>query len=150
MGKTQDPKIENYESDLDPFAGSTEGAEGGVGDPFDFSENPSPGSSPKSGAVPPTAKAAPRRSPPSSPAATGVEGRAVGITADVPVQVVAVLGKKATTVKEILTLKKGQIIELNRFPNEAVDLVANGKLMAKGELVEIDGKLGVRIIKIFE
>ena len=34
-------------------------------------------------------------------------------------------------------------------PNEAIDLVANGKLMAKGELVDVDGRLGIRIIKIF-
>ncbi|KAB2836396.1 FliM/FliN family flagellar motor switch protein, partial [bacterium] len=84
------------------------------------------------------------------PAAAKADRRAVGLTADVPVQLVAVMGKKTITIKEILSLKKGQVIELNRFPNEAIDLVANGKLMAKGELVEIDGKLGVRIIKIFE
>jgi flagellar motor switch protein FliM len=73
-----------------------------------------------------------------------------GLASDTPVQVVAVMGKKTITVGDLISLKKGEVLELNRFPNEAIDLVANGKLIAKGELVEIDGKLGVRIIKIFE
>jgi len=102
----------------------------------------------------PEPKAAPPRNPTSNPippsAPAKVDPRNAGLTADVPIQLVAVMGKKMITIKEILSLSKGQVIELNRFPNEAIDLVANGKLMAKGELVEIDGKLGVRIIKIFE
>src|SRR5262249_20656377 len=128
------------------------------GDPFDFNPNPpafkpakAPGPAPAPGGPPP-----PFGGPPPTPAGAApapgakTERRAVGLTADVPVHLVAVMGKKTITIKEILSLKKGQVIELNRFPNEAIDLVANGKLMAKGELVEIDGKLGVRIIKIFE
>jgi len=97
----------------------------------------------------PEAKAPPAR--PSAPApAARPDPRIAGMTGDVPLQLVAVMGKKTMTIKEILSLGKGQILELNRFPNEAIDLVANGKLMAKGELVEIDGKLGVKIIRIFE
>ena len=152
MAKNPDPNLEvdDYNPDLDPFAevpGGGDAAPPEGGDPFDFNPNPpafKPGKT--EGAPPPGA-------PPSfagSPAAAKADRRAVGLTADVPVQLVAVMGKKTITIKEILSLKKGQVIELNRFPNEAVDLVANGKLMAKGELVEIDGKLGVRIIKIFE
>jgi flagellar motor switch protein FliN len=99
----------------------------------------------------PAAKAskAPVSPAPSAPKASGA-ARNAGLAADVPVQVVAVMGKKTITVRDLVDMKKGQVVELNRFPNEAIDLVANGKLMAKGELVEIDGKLGVRIIKIFE
>lgn len=73
---------------------------------------------------------------------------AAKMTADVPVQVVAVLGKKTVSVKELVGLKLGQIIDLARPVSETVDLIAGGKLFAKGELVDIDGKLGVRIIKI--
>jgi type III secretion system YscQ/HrcQ family protein len=70
------------------------------------------------------------------------------IAADVPIQVVAVLGKRNISIKEIAALKLGEVIELNRPANEIVDLVAGGKLIAKGELVEIEGKLGVRIVKM--
>lgn len=154
MAKPTDPKMNPIDGDMDPFADSPGGAGGpGEGDPFDFIDAPpSPGTGRPEG--PPKGVKPARRPPPqatSQPAPAMVPDiRALGLTADVPVQMVAVLGKKTATVKEIISLKKGQVIELNRFPNEAVDLVANGKLVAKGELVEIDGKLGVRIIKIFE
>lgn len=77
-----------------------------------------------------------------------VSKEAIKMTADVPVQVVAVLGKKAISVKDLIDMKLGSVVDLGRPPNEMVDLVAGGKLIAKGELVEIDGKLGVRVVKI--
>lgn len=70
------------------------------------------------------------------------------IAADIPVQVVAVIGKKNITVKEVAALRMGEVVELGRPANEVVDLVAGGKLIAKGELVEVEGKLGVKIIKM--
>jgi len=70
------------------------------------------------------------------------------IAADVPVQVVAVMGKKSITLKDLAAMRLGEVIELGRPANEIVDLVAGGKLIAKGELVEIEGKLGVRIVKM--
>jgi type III secretion system YscQ/HrcQ family protein len=72
----------------------------------------------------------------------------LGVAADVPVQVVAVMGKKNITIKELSALKMGEVIELGRPANEIVDLVAGGKLIAKGELVEIEGKLGVKVVKM--
>jgi len=62
----------------------------------------------------------------------------------------AVLGKKRMTFDQLLRLKLGEVINLERPPNEIVDLVANGKVVARGELVEIDGQLGVKIIKILK
>ncbi len=73
---------------------------------------------------------------------------AFNMTADVPVQVVAILGKKTISVKELVGFKMGQVIDLARPINETVDLVAGGKLVAKGELVDIDGKMGVRVTKL--
>ncbi len=151
-----DLDMDNFDSDLDPFADAPgDPTGGGEGDPFDFSAQQKAAAAAKTPkgktpASPPEPKAPAGRpsAPPATPAK--IDPRAAGMTADVPVQMVAVMGKKTLTIKEILSLSKGQIIELNRFPNEAIDLVANGKLMAKGELVEIDGKLGVRIIRIFE
>lgn len=76
--------------------------------------------------------------------------RVLNMAGDVPVQLAAVLARKPVTVKDLLELKMGEVVDFNRFPNEAIDLVANGKILAKGELVEIDGKLGVRVIKVFD
>jgi len=75
---------------------------------------------------------------------------AVHMSEDMPVKLVAVLGKKNILLKDLLRLKVGHSIDLERAPNEFVDLMANGKLVARGELVEIDGKLGVRIIKMLK
>lgn len=75
-------------------------------------------------------------------------GETVSLSEDVPVKLVCVLGRKDIVLKDLLNFKVGQTIDLERAPNEFVDLVANGKLVARGELVEIDGKLGVRIIKM--
>lgn len=67
---------------------------------------------------------------------------------DIPVNVVAVLAKKTLSLKDLFELRLGSVVDLGRPPSEYVDLVANGKLIGRGELVEIDGKLGVRIINL--
>lgn len=76
------------------------------------------------------------------------DDRMSGLAADVPVQVVAVLGKRSFNMQELMGFHVGQVVELYRPANETVDLVVGGKLIAKGELVSIDGKLGVRIVKL--
>jgi flagellar motor switch protein FliN len=64
---------------------------------------------------------------------------------DMPVQLVAVLGKRTMTLRELVSVKQGEFIELKKAPQDAIDLVANGKLVARGELVLIEGKLGIQI-----
>lgn len=76
------------------------------------------------------------------------DDRMSGLAADVPVQVVAVLGKRSFTMQDLMNFHVGQVVDLYRPANETVDLVVGGKLVAKGELVSIDGKLGVKIIKL--
>ncbi|HPM41966.1 MAG TPA: FliM/FliN family flagellar motor switch protein [bacterium] len=71
-----------------------------------------------------------------------------GLAPDVPVNLVAVVGKTTTSVGDLIKVRLGQVIDLGRPPGETVDLVANGRLIARGELVEMDGKLGVRILKM--
>jgi flagellar motor switch protein FliN len=82
------------------------------------------------------------------PAKLSASSEFAALAPDVPVSVMAVIGKKTISVGELIRYKIGQTIDLQRPPNETVDLVANGRLMAKGELVDIDGRLGVRIIKL--
>jgi type III secretion system YscQ/HrcQ family protein len=72
----------------------------------------------------------------------------VQIAPDVPVPLVVVMGKKTVTLEELLTLRIGEVIELGRPPSETVDVVVSGRLIARGELVDIDGQLGVRILKM--
>jgi flagellar motor switch protein FliM len=67
---------------------------------------------------------------------------------DIPIAVIVELGRVQLTADEVIRLRAGQIIELHRSPVDPVDLVVAGKLLAKGELVEIDGALGVKILNL--
>ncbi len=67
---------------------------------------------------------------------------------DIPLQISVELGRVATTAEEVVALKVGHVFDLNRVAGEPLDLSVNGKVVARGELVEIDGNLGVRIISL--
>jgi len=67
---------------------------------------------------------------------------------DVPLQVSVELGRTNKSIKEILEFSTGSIIELNKLAGEPVDMLVNGKLFAKGEVVVIDENFGVRITDI--
>jgi flagellar motor switch protein FliM len=67
----------------------------------------------------------------------------------VPVTVVVELGRRNLTISDVTRLRLGQIIDLQRTPSEPVDLTIDGKLIGKGELVDVDGELGVRILRLF-
>lgn len=67
---------------------------------------------------------------------------------DVPLDVSVELGKTKKTIKEILELNQGAIIQLDKLAGEPVDLLVNGKLIAKGEVVVIDENYGIRITAI--
>ena len=70
------------------------------------------------------------------------------VLSDVPVPLVVELGRVEAKARDISFLRLGQILELRRSPYEPLDLVVNGQLLGKGELVEIDGQLGIRIIEL--
>lgn len=87
----------------------------------------------------------------SAPRASAAESLAkelLDMSPDIPVNLVAVIGKTTSNVGEVMKYRIGSVIDLKRPPNETVDLVANGRLIARGELVEMDGKLGVKVIKL--
>jgi flagellar motor switch protein FliN/FliY len=67
---------------------------------------------------------------------------------DVPMEVSVQLGRTKLQVKEILNLGQGSIIELERLAGEPVDLLVNGRLVARGEVVVIDESFGVRVTSI--
>jgi len=60
------------------------------------------------------------------------------------------LGRKDMKIKEILSLGPGKIIELDKLAGEPVDLLVNGKLLAKGEVVVVDENFGVRITELID
>ena len=72
----------------------------------------------------------------------------IGLILDVPLQVNVELGRTKKSIKEILDLTKGSIVELDKLAGEAVDIMVNGKYLAKGEVVVIDENFGVRITEI--
>jgi len=67
---------------------------------------------------------------------------------DIPLQVTVQLGKTKRTVKEILELSSGSIIELDKLAGEPVDIHINDRLIAQGEVVVIDENFGVRVTDI--
>jgi flagellar motor switch protein FliN len=69
---------------------------------------------------------------------------------DVPVQVSAVLGRARMQVGELLNLGPGAVLELDRKVGEAIDIYVNNRLVARGEVVLVDDKLGVTMTEIIK
>jgi flagellar motor switch protein FliN len=73
-----------------------------------------------------------------------------GLLGDVNVPLVVELGRVKVSANDVARLRAGQVIELSRVPGDPVDLVISGKRIGKGELVEIDGELGVRVLSLLK
>ncbi|MFW6390113.1 MAG: flagellar motor switch protein FliN, partial [Halanaerobiales bacterium] len=69
----------------------------------------------------------------------------IELVKDVPLKATVRLGKAQMKIKDILDLGEGSIIELDKLAGETVDLLVNGKLIAKGEVVVIDENFGFRV-----
>src|SRR5471032_2201808 len=69
---------------------------------------------------------------------------------DVPVTVSAVLGKNSMEVSQLLKLGKGTIVELDRKVGEAIDIYVNDRLVARGEVVLVEDRLGVTMTEIIK
>lgn len=72
----------------------------------------------------------------------------INLIMDVPLEVTVELGRANRSIKEILDFSPGTIIELNKLAGEPVDVLVNGKLIAKGEVVVIEESFGIRITEI--
>ena len=72
----------------------------------------------------------------------------IGLILDVPLQITVELGRTKKSIKDILELSNGSIVELGKLAGEPVDIQVNGKFLAKGEVVVIDENFGVRITDI--
>ncbi len=67
---------------------------------------------------------------------------------DIPLQIAVEIGRLPITAEEVVGLKVGHVFDLNRQVGEPLDLSVNGKVVARGELVEIEGNLGIRIVSL--
>lgn len=69
---------------------------------------------------------------------------------DVPVHVTAVLGRTHMAVNKLLKLKDGDVLDLDRKVGEAIDIYVNNRLVARGEVVVVEDKLGVTMTEIIK
>ena len=69
---------------------------------------------------------------------------------DVPVNISAVLGKSYMSVSQLLKLSQGSVLELDRKVGEAIDIYVNNRLVARGEVVVVDERLGVTMTEIIK
>ena len=74
----------------------------------------------------------------------------IGLIMDVPLEVTVELGRTSKSIQEILDFAPGTILELNRIAGEPIDILVNGKYVAKGEVVVIEESFGVRITEIIK
>jgi flagellar motor switch protein FliN/FliY len=78
------------------------------------------------------------------------EAMANDVTAiyDIPVQISAVLGRSTMQVSQLLKLGRGAVVELDRKVGEAIDIYVNNRLVARGEVVVVEEKLGITMTEI--
>ena len=69
---------------------------------------------------------------------------------DVPVSISAVLGRATMSVAQLLQLNSGSVLELDRKVGEAIDIYVNNRLVARGEVVIVDERLGVTMTEIIK
>ena len=74
--------------------------------------------------------------------------RSLAALHDIPVKVQAVLGGASMPIEQLLSMSAGAIVELDRRVGEPIDVMVNGRLVARGELVLIDGSLGITLTEI--
>lgn len=69
---------------------------------------------------------------------------------DIPVRIQAILGRTSMEVSDLLSLNKGDIVELDRKVGEAIDIFVNNRLVARGEVVLVDDRLGITMTEIIK
>ena len=67
---------------------------------------------------------------------------------DIPIELVVELGRAKLTVRELAQLDKDDVIELNRLVNQPLDILAGGRVFARGEVVVVDDRVGLRITEL--
>ncbi len=109
---------------------------------------------PDNKSLPPGAPSAPPAGKPaqasadSNPETSPGPPRSINFLLDVPLELTVEVGRRSMTMSELIDLMPGTIVELNRPAGEQLDILVNGKLIARGEAVVIGEHYGVRILEI--
>ena len=113
-----------------------------------YTQQPMYAAAPMEARVGPNVPVQPVQFSPLVQSAMPVNDANIGLILDVPLQVTVELGRTKKLIKDVLELSTGSVIELDRLAGEPVDVLVNGKLLAKGEVVVIDENFGVRVTDI--
>lgn len=84
------------------------------------------------------------------PNLNGIAPENIDLIMDVPLEVTVELGRTSKSIKEILDFSPGTIIELDKLAGEPIDVLVNGKFVAKGEVVVIEESFGIRVTEIIK
>lgn len=74
-------------------------------------------------------------------------GSGLDLVLDVPVRLTVEIGGTQLTVREVLALDKGSVVELDRLSGEPADILVNGRLIGRGEVTVVEDRLAVRIVE---
>jgi flagellar motor switch protein FliN/FliY len=80
--------------------------------------------------------------------ASGGDGAGIDLLLDVSLEVSVELGRTRMTIGELLALRPGSVIELDKLAGEPADILVNGTRIARGEVVVVDEKFGVRVLEV--
>jgi len=78
----------------------------------------------------------------------GLAGRNYRLLADIPLRLSVEVGSTSLKLAELMDLAEGSVVELDRQANELLDILVNGTLVAKGEVVTVGGKFGIRVVDV--
>ena len=77
-----------------------------------------------------------------------VPGRNYKMLADIPLRLSVKVGSTSLRLSELLDLAEGSVVELDRQANELLDILVNGTLIARGEVVTVNGRFGIRVVEV--
>ncbi len=83
-----------------------------------------------------------------TPQSASESSRRLDMLLDVPLEVNVELGRTRMTIQDLLQLGPGSVVELDKVAGEALDILVNGRLVARGEAVVVNDKFGIRITDI--
>ena len=75
-------------------------------------------------------------------------GRNYKLLADIPLRLTVEVGSTSLKLSELMDLAEGSVVELDRQANELLDILVNGTLVARGEVVTIGGRFGIRVVDV--
>ena len=78
----------------------------------------------------------------------GLAGSDLSLVLDVPVELTVEIGRTTMTIRQTMALAPGSVVPLNKMAGEPVDLLVNGRRIARGEVVAIDEEFGLRVTEV--